>query len=121
MITATISIVLLIASSLTSHAVAITVQECKDEVGAFKTAVNNLTSSDQKKAGKLDKFKAGLNKKIDMIVGKLDKGKLKQSLSMMKGLIDILQNRLTLSAMDTIKSVIPATMAAIGNEHKHKH
>ena len=105
--------VLLGASSLARHAEAVTVNEAKGEVEAFKNIVNDLTSSDLKKPVNIDKFKEKTEKRIDKILEKLEKGKLNNALGQMRGLMHLLEKKLTDSTMNEIESAMPLTISAI--------
>jgi hypothetical protein len=105
--------VLLGASSLANNAKAVTVNEAKGEVEDFKNIVHDLTSSDLKKPVNLDKFKEKTEKRIDKILEKLEKGKLNNFLHQMKGLIHLLDKKLTDSTMNEIESTMPLIMSAI--------
>lgn len=111
---ATTFAILLVASSLTGNISAITIQEMQTELGDFNAAVNNLTADDFKKSRHVDKFIEGLHEKIDKISNKLEKEKLNSALRMMKGLVHLLERKLTNTAMNDLKSTMPITMAAIG-------
>ena len=54
----------------------------------------------------LDKFKEKTEKRIDKVLTQLEKGKLNRALSEMKGLIHLLEKKLTDSTMNEIESAL---------------
>ena len=109
--------VLLGASSLASHAEAVTANEAKGEVEGVKNIVHDLTSSDLKKPVNIDKFKEKTEKRIDKILEKLEKGKLNGALGQMRGLMHLLDKKLADSTMNEIESAMPLTMSAMNYKH----
>ena len=102
------------AYSVVNHASALTTEQVNSELSALGTSVDQLTTADlAKQSADLDNIKKDLHKDIEKISSELDKDRVDASLKMIKSMFHGLEDQLTESALNGLKSTMPTTTAAI--------